>query len=130
MSEWTKKLTKVGMIAFIATVALGLITSLSVIKLLGYFGVSDVRRQRWALSTGQLCARWALRLFPFCKVDVIVDKDAEYMKNPEPAIWVCNHMSMLDVFLLLASDLKMRGGRKRPIKAVYVSNCSDWFQRS
>lgn len=121
LSDRTKKLTKIGMIAFIATVALGLISSLSVIKLLGYVGISEVRRQRWALSTGQFCARWALRLFPFCKVDVIVDKDADSYKNPEPAIWVSNHMSMLDVFLLLASDLKMRGSKKRPIKVVYVS---------
>jgi len=121
MSDLAKKLTKIGMVAFIATVALGLITSLSLIRLLGYVGVSDTRRQRLALSTGQFCARWALRLFPFCKVDVITDKNDEGWKNPEPCIWVCNHMSMLDVFLLLASDRKMRGSKKRPIKVVYVS---------
>jgi hypothetical protein len=122
MSNFAKKATKVAMIAYIATVALGLISTLSFIKLLGYFGIStETRRQKWALSTGQFVARWALRLIPFCKVDVIADKDAEYMKDPEPTIWVCNHMSMLDVFLLLASDRKLRGNKKRPIKVVYVS---------
>lgn len=125
MSDFAKKLTKAGMIGFIATVALGLISSLSIIKLLGYVGLSETRRQRLALSTGQFCARWALRLFPFCKLEVIADKDAEYRKNPEPAIWVCNHMSMLDVFLLLASDRKMRGPKKRPIKIVYWKNLED-----
>jgi len=125
MSNFAKKLTKIGMIGFITTVALGLISSLSVIKLLGYLGVSEVRRQRLALSTGQFCARWALRLFPFCKLEVIVDKNAEHIKNPEPAIWVCNHMSMLDVFLLLAADKKMRGRKKRPIKVVYWKQLED-----
>jgi hypothetical protein len=122
MSNFAKKATKVAAIAYVATVAIGLISTLSFIKLLGYFGIStETRRQKWALSTGQFVARWALRLIPFCKVDVIADKDADYMKDPEPAIWVCNHMSMLDVFLLLASDRKLRGNKKRPIKVVYVS---------
>lgn len=121
MSNFAKKVTKIGMILFITTVALGLITSLSVIKFLGYLGIPETRRQRWALSTGQFIARWALRFIPFVKVDVIVDKDDEYRKHPQPAIWVCNHMSMLDVFILLASDLRMRGNKKRPIKVVYVS---------
>jgi len=118
MSKFAKRLTKVGMIAYITTVALGFITSLSVIKLMGKLNIAtEVRRQKWALSTGQFVARWALRIFPFCKVDVIADRN----DNPEPAIWVCNHCSMLDVFLLLASDRKMRGKNKRPIKVVYVS---------
>lgn len=121
MSKMAKKLTKAGMVAFITTVALGLITSLSVIRVSGSIGVPEKRRQKWALSIGQFWARWSLRLFPFCKVKVIVDEDDPYRKTPEPCVWVCNHMSMLDVFLLLASDLRMRGKNKRPIKIVYVS---------
>ena len=121
MSKLAKILTKIGMISYITTVAIGFITSLSIIKLLGYAGIPEIRRQKWALSTGQFVARWALRIFPFCKLDVIVDPDDKGRTDPEPAIWVCNHTSMLDVFLLLASDRRMRGGKKRPIKVVYVS---------
>lgn len=122
MRKFTKTITKIGMVAYIATVALGFMTSLSIIKLLGYAGVPEVKRQKWALSTGQFVARWALRIFPFCKLEVIAPpEDDEGRSNPEPAIWVCNHTSMLDIFLLLASDRKMRGRKKRPIKVVYVS---------
>ncbi|CAB9526984.1 Acyltransferase [Seminavis robusta] len=126
LSNFTKNVTKFFMVAFIATVALGFISSLSIIRLLGVLRIgSETRRQKWALSTGQFVARWALRLIPFCKVDVITDKDAPSYKNPEPSIWVCNHMSMLDVFILLAKDLAMRGKNKRPIKVVYWKQLED-----
>jgi len=37
----------------------------------------------------------------------------------EPAIWVCNHVSALDVFILMAADKRLRKDGKRPIKIVY-----------
>lgn len=43
----------------------------------------------------------------------------ESESEPEPAIWVCNHTSMLDIFFLLAKDKKLRGENKRPIKIIY-----------
>jgi hypothetical protein len=121
MSKLARNLTKVAMVAYIAVVAISLVCSLSIIRLFGLFGVPERRRQIWALKTGQRCARYALRLIPFCNVKVIVDKADENRRNPEPSIWVCNHTSMLDVFLLLASDKRMRGFKRRPIKVVYVS---------
>ena len=128
MSKWGRKVTKAGMIAFITTVAMGLITSLSGIKLLGHLGIgSTKKRQKWALSIGQFWARWALRIFPFCNIEVIADQDDDYWKNPEPCVWCSNHMSMLDVFVLLASDLRMRGKSKRPMKIVYVSSIHSYF---
>jgi len=57
-----------------------------------------------------------MRFIPFAKVKVVTDAKDE---NPEPSIWVCNHTSMLDVFFLLATDKKLRGKKKRPIKIVY-----------
>ena len=39
--------------------------------------------------------------------------------DPVPSIWVCNHTSMLDVFLLMAADKRLRGRTRRPIKIVY-----------
>lgn len=71
-----------------------------------------------SLATGQFCARWLLRFIPFCKLETTPYLDP----NPQPAIWVCNHASSLDVFILLAADLRLRGTRKRPIKIVYVRN--------
>jgi 1-acyl-sn-glycerol-3-phosphate acyltransferase len=79
--------------------------------------INKVQSEKAALWTGQFCARWLVRLIPFVNIDIIPHHDSD----PEPSIWVCNHISMLDVFMLLATDLRLRGGKKRPIKIVYVS---------
>ena len=86
--------------------------------------ISKKRKEYWALLTGQFCSRWLLRLIPFCRLSVKTDfenaKTGEKGSEPEPAIWVCNHTSMLDVFLLMATDKRMRGKHgRRPIKVVY-----------
>jgi 1-acyl-sn-glycerol-3-phosphate acyltransferase len=60
-----------------------------------------------------------MRIFPFASKTVLVDEDDEQVKNPEPSIWVCNHISMLDLFFVLALDKKMRGKKRRPIKLLY-----------
>ena len=87
-------------------------------QLLYRFGlISKIQEEKLALFTGQFCARWLFRLIPFCKVECNPYHD----DNPQPAIWVCNHSSALDIFLLLANDLKLRGKKKRPIKIVYAS---------
>lgn len=102
--------------------------------------ISKLRQEQLSLRAGQFCARWLLRLIPFCKIDAIPphindddDDDDDDSNNdpvmveasassepPEPSIWVCNHSSQLDVFMLLAADKKLRGKQKRPIKIVYV----------
>ena len=83
--------------------------------------ISKPSSEKLALKTGQWCARWLMRLIPFCNISV---QPSRIDNDPEPSIWVCNHISMLDVFVLLASDLKLRGPNKRPIKIVYVSRLS------
>jgi 1-acyl-sn-glycerol-3-phosphate acyltransferase len=59
-----------------------------------------------------------MRLFPFARKKVIVEP--ETLTDPaQPAIWVCNHISMLDLFFVLALDKQMRGKNRRPIKCLY-----------
>jgi 1-acyl-sn-glycerol-3-phosphate acyltransferase len=122
ISPLVAALTKAGMIAFIACMCLALPATLYPQKFLYRIGlISKRRKERWALSTSQFCSRNLLRLIPFCAVETIGTHD----DNPQPAIWVCNHTSMLDVFLLLAADRKLRGRKRRPIKIVYWKNLED-----
>jgi 1-acyl-sn-glycerol-3-phosphate acyltransferase len=81
--------------------------------------ISQVKQQTLALATGQFCARWLTRLIPFCKISCLSSPEKEV--DPQPSVWVCNHTSALDVFMILASDFDMRGRNRRPIKIVYVS---------
>ena len=93
--------------------------------------ISQIQQEKWALTTGCFCAKWLFRLIPFCNVDVTTpyyrsapeakNDDDGKVERPQPSIWVCNHSSALDIFLLLANDWKLRGKHKRPIKIVYVS---------
>jgi hypothetical protein len=81
--------------------------------------IDNTECERLSLQTGEACAYGLLQAIPFLNLKVI----GHHEGNPEPSIWVCNHTSMLDVFILLASDEKLRGKNKRPIKAVYVRKC-------
>lgn len=86
--------------------------------------INRMQKERISLSLGKFCARWMLRLIPFCHVDCITDdstsKTKQSSSSPVPSIWVCNHTSMLDVFLLLAKDRQLRQySYQRPIKIVY-----------
>ena len=81
--------------------------------------IDRVRKEKWSLKVAQFCSRWLLRVFPFASKSVLVNADDEQVKNPEPSIWVCNHISMLDLFFVLALDKKMRGKNRRPIKLLY-----------
>jgi 1-acyl-sn-glycerol-3-phosphate acyltransferase len=99
--------------------------------------VSRRRAEAMALGSGQFCSRWLLRLIPFCRIEAITGTagDPESKRrwrrrplpypNPEPAVWVCNHVSMLDVFVLLGVDRRMRGRNRRPIKIVYWKGLED-----
>lgn len=117
------------MIGFIAGMCLALPLTLLPQQLLYKCGLlTRVQKEKSCVRTGQWCARGMLKLFPFCILDVKTDFDmpsrddylADKASNANAAVWVCNHTSMLDVFLLLAADRRMRGkyGR-RPIKVVY-----------
>jgi len=83
--------------------------------------INRIQKEQMALRAGQFCARWLLRLIPFASVKTIPYHDP----NPEPSIWVCNHVSALDIFMLLATDRKLRGKNTRPIKIVYWKQLED-----
>ncbi|KAL3935846.1 MAG: hypothetical protein SGARI_002804 [Bacillariaceae sp.] len=129
MSKLAALFTKMGMMAFIISMCVALPVALLPQALMYKMGwISRIRLNQLALSSGQFCARWLLRLIPFCHVttkqvafESSSDKEEE---TPEPSIWVCNHTSALDIFILLAKDKALRGGsrQKRPIKIVYVKN--------
>ena len=136
---------------FIVSMCLSLPIALlpqAVLRKLGF--ISRVRSQQMALSSGQFCARWLLRLIPFCKVETqcVINNNQRNMlikqsnkqkqskqssskkPSPQPSIWVCNHTSALDVFILMAKDKELRGKGKRPIKIVYVSTRKKGSSRS
>jgi len=117
LSKWQSNLVRLGMIAFIASMCIALPATLLPQRLLYKMGLlSKTRKEKLALETGRQCAKWLLRLFPFCKMQCIPCDDDEH---PRPSVWVCNHTSMLDIFLLLATDRKLRGQHMRPIKIIY-----------
>lgn len=108
------------MISYILSMCIALPVSLFPIYLLHKAGIINrVQKEKVSLQVGQFCSRWMMRLFPFAKKRVIVDKDDENYKNPQPSIWVCNHISLLDIFFVLALDKQMRGEHRRPIKILY-----------
>ena len=115
-------LAKAGMIAFILsmciTLPLTLLPQWMAYKL-GF--MTRIQKERSALLTSQFCARWMLRLFPFMSLQAFPYHDP----NPPASIWVCNHSSMLDVFILLAVDKRLRGPTRRPIKIVYWKQLED-----
>lgn len=114
-------LTKIGMLTFIV----GMCISLPLALLFPYFmekiGVYDrIQKEKKALRAGHVCARTLSTLIPFMKVEV-----EGTAPEPEPSVWVCNHSSMLDVFVLLANDHRLRGPNRRPIKIVYWKQLED-----
>lgn len=113
-------ITKFGMIAYITCMCIALPMALFPTAMLYQSKLIDKTKcERLSLQTGESCAYGLLQAIPFLNLKVI----GHHEGNPEPSIWVCNHTSMLDVFILLASDEKLRGKNKRPIKAVYVRKC-------
>jgi hypothetical protein len=104
------------MLSFIAGMCISLPLTLFPPWVMWKLGVYDsIQKEKAALRTGQYCARFLSRLIPFVRVQVEGSSP-----KPEPSIWVCNHSSMLDVFILLANDNRLRGKERRPIKIVYV----------
>lgn len=113
-------LTKMGMMMFIAGMCLSLPLALLVPFVLHKIGIYDrIEKEKKALRAGHVCARTLTKIIPFMNVQV----EGTSPEHPEPSVWVCNHSSMLDVFVMLANDHKLRGPNRRPIKIVYVSAC-------
>jgi 1-acyl-sn-glycerol-3-phosphate acyltransferase len=121
ISALSAVLTKLGMISFVVLMCTLLPLTLMPQRLLyGMKLITKGRLERWALLTSQWCARVAYGLVPFCRIATITPYGGvNDMTNHEPAIWVCNHTSMLDVFILLIADLQLRGRKRRPIKVIY-----------
>mmetsp|Transcript_37715 Transcript_37715/g.77134 ORF Transcript_37715/g.77134 Transcript_37715/m.77134 type:complete len:398 (+) Transcript_37715:116-1309(+) len=106
------------MVAFIMSMCVALPVTLFPVWVLYRLNIINrVQKEMISLRVGQFCSRWLMRLFPFARKKVIVEP--ETLTNPQPAIWVCNHISMLDLFFVLALDKKMRGKNRRPIKCLY-----------
>jgi len=113
-------IVKAMMVTYVASMCVALPVTLFPVFLLYRANIIDrVRKEKWSLKVGQFCSRWLMRVFPFASKRVLVDADDERLKNPEPSIWVCNHISMLDLFFVLALDKRMRGRNRRPIKILY-----------
>lgn len=114
------KFVKSLMVTYIVSMCVALPTTLFPVYLLHKARVIDrVRKEKLSLKVAQLSSRWLMRIFPFASKRVFVNDDDEQVKKPEPSIWVCNHVSMLDLFFVLALDKKMRGKNRRPIKILY-----------
>jgi len=112
-------ITKVGVLSFVASMCVALPVTLFPIGVLYKTSIiSKNTKEHYSLRIGQFCSRWLMRLIPFANIRV-VRADEEEEKEPVPTIWVCNHTSMLDIFLLLAVDKRLRGRNKRPIKIIY-----------
>lgn len=129
ISLFRSKMIEMGMRLYIVLMCLALPMALLPQRAMFRCGViSKVTMHIWALKSAEFCARWLLRIVPFVRLDAIVDPEmlAENNRNPpQPAIWCSNHQSMLDVFLLLAADLRLRGKYKRPIQVVYWKSLED-----
>jgi len=115
-------LTKFGTMFFIASMCIALPATLVPQRLMLKLGIWDrVTLERRAVWTTQFCARWLLRLIPFCSISCTAVPNLQQ----EPSVWVCNHISMLDLFVLLGRDHVMRGRKRRPIKIVYWKQLED-----
>jgi 1-acyl-sn-glycerol-3-phosphate acyltransferase len=136
------------MISYVASMCFALPLALLPVWLLSKTNrIDTTQRERMALDMGQWCARSLLFIMPF--IDVTVQSDAAAAtstttttttrtsssssssgtssrgEDPQPSIWVCNHTSMLDTFILLACDQRLRGRNKRPIKTIYWKGLED-----
>jgi 1-acyl-sn-glycerol-3-phosphate acyltransferase len=103
------------MLTFVGSMCVALPLTLLPINILHRFRLISTRQREFAsLWTGKFCSRWLLCLIPFINVQIIHDgKSRRVRPIKEPSVWVCNHISMLDVFILLATI------RSRPIKILY-----------
>lgn len=120
------KIVRALMVSFIASMCVALPVSLFPVFILYKAKIiSRLQKEKLSLKVGQFCSRFLMGVFPFASKRVVVDGNHEQMKNPEPSIWVMNHISMLDLFFVLALDKNMRGKNRRPIKILYWKGLED-----
>lgn len=110
-------LTKFGMMSYIVSMCVALPVTMAPPALLHKTRlIKKSQREHLSLRSGQFCARWLMRIIPFANVSVT---PADQSLGDDPSIWVCNHISMMDIFFLMATSKKLRGKKARPIKIVY-----------
>ena len=116
LKTWQSRLTRAGMLTYIAAMCIALPLTLIPQKLVYMLGfMTKKEKEHYAVATAAFCARWLLRLVPFCRLTMY----PHHQPNPVESVWVCNHSSLLDVFIMLAADRQLRGRTRRPIKIVY-----------
>jgi len=113
--------TKYGMIAYVAHMCAFLPIALFPTFLQARLNLlSKLEKECQALQVGQVTARILMQWIPFINLNIVpVPNINEMGEEPKPTIWVCNHVSMLDTFVLLASDRELRGKNRRQIKTIY-----------
>jgi len=115
-------LTKAGLVAYLLSVCIFVPLYLLPLDLMRKIGlITRRKREHLALRGSTFICSLLLRMIPFAKISITPPEDGSTnsKEEPEPSIWVCNHISMLDCFLLVAGDKRMRGPKRRPIKIVY-----------
>lgn len=123
LNPFETAVTKIGMMAFIMSMCVALPLALLPTSLCYQWKlISKKQCEITSHDIGQKVSKLLLTIMPFLHLKVI---PAPKEEDPEPSIWVCNHTSMLDVFILLAADQELRGRNKRPIKAVYWAGLDD-----
>jgi len=113
-----------GLVAYLLSVCIFVPLYLLPLDLMRKIGlITRRKREHLALRGSTFICSLLLRMIPFAKISITPPEDGSTnsKEEPEPSIWVCNHISMLDCFLLVAGDKRMRGPKRRPIKIVYVS---------
>lgn len=138
LTPWQAVLTKVTMMAYIASMCVALPLSLlplAVVQQLDWINIPPATIQSAALNIGEFWAQALFTLMPFCEVTVDTPEDDDpnhqldyalpkldhSTEDDEPIIWVANHISPIDTFLFLAFDKHLRGRRRnqqRPAIAV------------
>lgn len=110
-----KTFRQFGMCLFIVAMCLALPLTLLPQQILYRLKlINETQLNNWAVPTAAFCSRWLMKLIPFCKLQVQHYGDIPTID--EPRIWVCNHTSLLDVFLLLAAHSKLHmNGRRMTI---------------
>ena len=120
MHPLKSSLTRLGMLAYLASLIASLMATLPPLKLasklLRWDSPTLERRSLW---TANYLSRTWLRLIPFARFSPISLAPPAANTSPTPTVWICNHQSMLDIFFMMAGDKALRGKHRRPIKVVY-----------
>ena len=121
LDSFQAAVTKCSMIAYIASMCVVLPVTLGPIWILHKLGMISIsKREHVSLPVAEQCAKFLLYIIPFVEL-TITSQEEQKEEPPIPSIWCANHVSALDTFLFLATDHRIRGKHRRPLKVIYVS---------